>query len=165
MQKKPLSNEQVKQIFFLILIVSLGWLLFQNLREFLPGLLGAITIYILTHKAFFYATQKLHWHKGLTATLFLFASFLLLVIPIATLIEMLTNKAANAFANKSELLSGLKAIAEKVKTYTNYDLLSNESFQKLQTAGSSIIPQIFGTTFNVLGVLGIMFFNFIFYVG
>ncbi len=158
MQTTRFSNEQIKQVFFLILISSLGLLLFNNLKEFLPGLLGAITIYILTRRFYFYLTIKKRWSKGLTSTLVILSSFLLIIIPIATLIEMLTSKAVNVFANKSELLEGVKTIAEKVKQYTQYDLLSAETLQKLQAAGGTVVPKIFGTTFNVLGVLGIMFF-------
>jgi predicted PurR-regulated permease PerM len=152
------SNEQVKQVFFLILITSLGLLLFNNVKEFLPGLLGAITIYILSRKLFFYLTQKQRWHTGLTATVFIVASLLLLVIPIATLIEMLAGKATTMFENKSELLQGAKEIAATIKQYTNYDILSADTIQKLQTTGGTIVPQILGSTFNTLGVIGIMFF-------
>ncbi len=152
------SNQQIKQIFFLAVICLLAFLLFQNLKEFLPGLLGAITIYILNRKSFFYLTQKLHWHQGLTATVYLFASFLLLVLPITALVEMLTAKVSTLFENKSELLQGAKAIAQKIKDYTNYDILSQQTIVKLQTAGTTIVPQIFGATFSVLGVIGIMFF-------
>jgi predicted PurR-regulated permease PerM len=158
MQTKQFSNEQIKQVFFLLLISSLAFLLFNNLKEFLPGLLGAITIYILSRKFYFYLTVRQKWHKGLAATTVIVASFLLIIVPIATLIEMLSSKAVTMFENKSELLDGIKAIAEKVKQYTQYDILSTDTFKKLQVAGGSFVPKIFGATFNVLGVLGVMFF-------
>ncbi len=158
MPTQRFSNEQVKQIFFLLLISFLGLLLFRNLAEFLPGLLGAITIYILTRGIYFYLTQKLHWHKGLTAAIIIVASLLVIVIPITTLINMLTDKAGNALQNKTELLDGLKAIALKVKDYTGFDPLSPTTLQKLQTAGTTIVPKVFGATFNALAVVGIMFF-------
>jgi predicted PurR-regulated permease PerM len=132
--------------------------LFNNLKEFLPGLLGAITIYILSRKLFFYLIQKQNWHQGLTATVIIFTSFLVLILPIATLIEMLTSKATNVFEHKSELLQGAKAIAQKIKEITKFDVLSPTTLQKLTTAGTTIMPKIFGATFNVLGVLGVMFF-------
>jgi predicted PurR-regulated permease PerM len=122
MPTQRFSNEQVKQIFFLLLISFLGLLLFNNLKEFLPGLLGAITIYILTRGVYFYLTQRANWHQGLTATVIIFTSFLVLILPIATLIEMLTSKATNVFEHKSELLQGAKAIAQKIKEITKFDV-------------------------------------------
>lgn len=158
MQTARFSNEQVKQVFFLIIISCLGLLLFNNLNEFLPGLLGAVTIYILSRKLFFYLTIKQRWHKGITATIIIVISLLVLVLPIVTLVEMLTQKASSVLSHKSELLEGAKAIAEKVKEYTNYDILSGETMQKISAYGSSIIPKLFGATFNSLTVLAIMFF-------
>jgi predicted PurR-regulated permease PerM len=158
MNVQRFSNEQIKQIFFLILITFLGLLLFNNLSEFLPGLLGAVTIYILTRNVYNKLTIRYKWHKGLTATLVIVASLLIIVLPITALIEMITNKATNVFDNKSQLLEGAKAIAEKIKIYTNYDILSASTLQKLQTAGSSILPKIFGATFNALSIIVIMFF-------
>jgi predicted PurR-regulated permease PerM len=158
MQNQRFSNEQVKQVFFLIIISSLGLLLFRNLQEFLPGLLGAITIYILTRPLYFYLTQKQNWHKGLTAAVVIFASLLLLVVPISILINMLTDKAATALNNSSELMGGLKEIAAKIREYTGYDVLGPETLKKLQTEGTTIVPKILDATFNTLTVIGIMFF-------
>jgi predicted PurR-regulated permease PerM len=158
MQTQRFSNEQVKQVFFLLLISFLGILLFRNLAEFLPGLLGAITIYILSRKLFFYLTQKQNWHKGLTATVIIVTSLLVIVIPIATLINMLTAKAGAVFSHSSDLIGGIKEIAKKITEYTGYDVLSAETLKKLQTAGTTIVPKIFGATFNALTVTAIMFF-------
>ncbi len=158
MTNQRFSNEQIKQIFFLIIISFLGLLLFNNLSEFLPALLGAITIYILTRTLYNKLTYYYNWHKGLTATLVIVASLLIIVIPITALIEMISNKAVNIFDNKSQLLEGAKAITEKIKLYTNYDILSPATLQKLQTTGSTILPKIFGATFNVLSIIVIMFF-------
>jgi predicted PurR-regulated permease PerM len=162
MQNQRYSNEQIKQLFFIVLICFLGWLLFKNLQEFLPSFLGAITIYILVRKPFFYATQKLQWHKSLTATLFLVASLLVIIIPLTILVEMLTSKATVVVSNKSALIEGLQEIAKQVKSYTNFDIFSKETLAKLQNTGTSILPKIFGATFNVISVLGIMFFMLFF---
>ena len=90
MQPNAINNEHVKQVFFLIIICIIGYVLYSQLQEFLPALLGAITIYILTRKLFFYLTVNKKWHKSLTATLIIVASLFVIIVPIATLIEMIT---------------------------------------------------------------------------
>lgn len=161
MQQKY-SSEQVKQIFFIAILVLLGLLLFKNLKEFLPGFLGAITIYIMTHKWYRYLTIKKKWPNSLTAFGFLLVAFLVLVLPVAALINMLTSKAADALSNKNELIEGFKAIAAKIKEWVNYDILDAKTLETISSKGSQIIPDFFGATFNVLGVLGVMFFIYYF---
>ncbi len=158
MQPNAINNEHVKQVFFLIIICIIGYVLYSQLQEFLPALLGAITIYILTRKLFFYLTVNKKWHKSLTATLIIVASLFVIIVPIATLIEMITNKASKIFGNKSELLQGANEIAIKIKEYTKIDVLGSETLSKLQNTGTTILPKIFGATFNVLSVLLMLFF-------
>ena len=158
MTNTPFSNAQVKQVFFLIFISFLAILLFNNLREFLPAVLGAITIYILTRNVYRYLTLKRKWPAGLTATLIIVAALLIIVLPVSLLINMLTAKAGAALSNKTELIEGINTIAQKIKEYTNYDILNGETVAKLQNMGSTIVPQLFGATFNTLTVTAILFF-------
>lgn len=152
------SNEKIKQVFFILIIVAIGYLLYQNLKEFLPALLGAITIYILCRKIFFRLTEKWRWHSGLTAANIILLSLLILVLPISTLINMLGSKANQALQHKTELLEGIKSIADKIKEFTSYDVLGPDAINKIQKAGTNIAPQLFGATFNTISVVLIMFF-------
>ncbi len=156
------SGDKIKQIFFLLVLVGLGFVIFNQISEFLPGLLGAITLYILTHKWYRYFTIKKKWPNGLTAFVFIFACFCLLVLPIAGVINMLTKKATQVLNNKNELIEGVKIISIKIKEWTNYDLLDTKTLELLTSKASSILPSFFGATFNALGVIGIMFFIYYF---
>ena len=53
-----ISQNRVRQVFFILIILLLFILLFFELVNFLPALLGAITLYILMHKWMFYLTEK-----------------------------------------------------------------------------------------------------------
>jgi predicted PurR-regulated permease PerM len=126
-------NVQLKQILFLAVILFLGYLLFNNLIEFLPALLGAITFYILSIKLYRYCTLQCHWHKGITAVLFIVIFLLIIVIPISLLINMLGAKVSNALQHQSQLMAGLQTFASKIKSITHFDLLSNQTLQQIQT--------------------------------
>jgi predicted PurR-regulated permease PerM len=161
-QQPAFNSHQIKQLFFIAVLIGLFILLFNNLKEFLPGFLGAITIYILTHKWYRYLTITKKWHNGLTAALFIIASFLVLVLPIAALVNMLTGKAGEAISSKKELIAGINAIAEKVKLWTGFDIMQTNTLEKFTAKGGEWVTQFFGATFNVLGVLGVMFFVYYF---
>lgn len=152
------SNEQVKQVFFLLIIVSLGLLLFRYLSDLLPGFLGAITIYILSRNFFFRLTEKKKWNKGLAATLIIVISLVIIVFPIILLVNMLKDKAGSVFSDSSQLVEGFKAIAANINETTGFDLLSPETMKKAQDAAGKFLPQLFSATLNALTVIGLMYF-------
>jgi len=46
-------NDRLKQLLILLLIIFLGCMLIRQLYIFLPGLLGGITLYILSRNLYF----------------------------------------------------------------------------------------------------------------
>ena len=157
----PLSNQLTKQLFLLCLVVGMGYMLFTNLYEFLPALLGAVTIYILTRKLYFYCVTKLRWSESLTAINIIVASMLIIVYPITLLVNMLTVKLSSVFNNSSQLIAGINTIGQKIKDATGYDILSTQMVSKLQTFGTTLAPKILGATINTF--TGIIFLFFILY--
>ena len=87
-----ISQNRVRQVFFIILILLLGILLFFELYSFLPALLAAITLYILLHKWMFYLTEKKKWRKGWTALLLMLFSVIVILLPVGLLVNMLSSK-------------------------------------------------------------------------
>lgn len=152
------SNEQVKQVFFLLVIVSLGLLLFRYLSDLLPGFLGAVTIYVLSRNFFFRLTEKRKWSRAMAATLIMAISLVIIVVPIVLLFSMLKEKAGSVFENSSELVEGFKTLAAKINEVTGYDLLSESTMNKAQAAAANILPGLFGATLNALTVIGLMYF-------
>ena len=51
-----ISQNRVRQFFFILIILLLFILLFLELYSFLPALLGSITLYILLNRWMFYLT-------------------------------------------------------------------------------------------------------------
>jgi len=84
------SQNRVRQIFFIILILGLAILLFFELASFLPALLAAITLYILLHNWMFYLTEKKKWRKGWAALALMFFSLIVILLPVGVLVNMLS---------------------------------------------------------------------------
>ena len=69
-------NNRIRQIILLLLIVLLAILLLKQLYVFLPGFLGAITLYIFFRETYFNLTIIKKWNSGGTAMLFILASLI-----------------------------------------------------------------------------------------
>src|SRR4030095_1369294 len=127
MDNQVIHQNRIRQIFFLLIIVFLGLLLFLELYTFIPALLGAITLYIVMRKWMFYLTIKKKWKKSLTAALLMFLSLIIILLPIGVLINMLSTKITFAVQHSNELIGALKTIVADLEKKFNLEIVSDEN--------------------------------------
>jgi len=153
-----IHQNRIRQVFFLVIIVLLGLLLFSELYTFLPALLGAVTLYIVMRKWMFYLTEKKKWRKGWTAALLMLLSMIVILLPIALLINMLSSKITFAIQHSDELVGSLKKIVTEIEQKFKVKITSDENINKLGDFIRSSIPKLLGATFNTLGTIFFMCF-------
>jgi len=148
MESNVIHQNRIRQIFFLLIIVFLGILLFLELYTFLPALLGAITLYIVMRKWMFYLTEKKTWKKGWTAALLMFLSLIVILLPIAVLINMLSTKITFAVQHSNELIDALKKITADIEQRFNIQIASDENINQLGVFIRGGIPKLLTATFK-----------------
>ncbi len=158
MDSHIIHQNRVRQIFFLVIIALLGLLLFNELYTFLPALLGAITLYIVMRKWMFSLTIKKKWPKGWTAALLMILSMIVILLPIALLINMLSSKITFAIEHSNELVVSLKKVASDIEQKFNIKIARDENINRLGDFIRSSIPRLLGATFNTLGTIFFMYF-------
>src|SRR5262245_28116248 len=105
-----IDQNRIRQIFFIVLILLMGLVLFLELYSFLPALLGAITLYVLLHRWMFWLTEKKGWRKGWTALLLMLFSMIVILLPVGLLVNLLSSKVNYAIQHSSELVTALKKV-------------------------------------------------------
>ena len=153
-----ISQNRVRQVFFIILILLLGILLFFELSSFLPALLGAITLYVLLHRWMFYLTEKKKWRKGLTALLLMLFSFIVILLPVGLLVNMLSSKVSYAIQHSAELTEALKKLVADMEQRFDVVIASDQNINKLGNSITQSLPKILGATFNTLSTIFFMYF-------
>jgi predicted PurR-regulated permease PerM len=153
-----LFNNRLRQIILLLLIILLAFLLLQQLYVFLPGFLGAITLYILFRDSYYGLTLKKKWNKTGTALLFIFGSLVILALPIYFSINLITNKASVVLSNPAELMADAKIVGQKIYEKIGIQLLSEENLATAQKKLTTIVPAILNSSANILSNFAIMFF-------
>ncbi len=153
-----INQNQLRQVFFIIVILLLGVLLFFELRSFLPAMLGAVTIYIMLHNWMIYLTERKKWRKGLTSLILMFFSFIVILLPIGMLVNMLSSKVTYAIQHSSELVEAMKKVVSNIEQDYNIVLASESNINKLGGLISESLPGIVGATFNTLSTILFMFF-------
>ena len=160
MASNVIDQNRVRQIGFLILIALLGVLLFNQLREFVPALLGAITLYVVTRKWNRRLTlrKKNPWKKGRAATLIMIVSLVVILIPLGVLVNMLSTKVSYAIEHSSELIAALKKVITNLENRFNIEIASDENMNKLGGMIANSLPRLLSATFNILGTIVFMYF-------
>ena len=153
-----IDQNRVRQVFFILIILLLGILLFIELSSFLPALLGAITIYILLHKWMFYLTEKKKWRKGWTAVLLMLFSFIVILLPAGLLVNMLSSKVTYAIQHSAELMEALKKVVFNIEQKFDVTLASEKNINQLGGTIAQSLPKILGATFNTLTIIFFMYF-------
>lgn len=151
-------NNRLRQIILIGIILFLTIIFVIQLRIFLPGLLGGITLYILTRKWYQKLSLQKKWHKGLIALLFILGSLVIISIPIYFSIRMVTPKINSLINSQHEVIQGLQIFSDKVEASFGIKLLTDENTKSITAKISSFIPGLLNGTANLLTNLLMMFF-------
>jgi len=108
-----LFNNRLRQIILLLVIVFLAVSLLTQLYTFLPGLLGAITLFILTRTWYQKLIEQKKWKKGFTAILFILGALIVIAIPIYFSIRMVMPKISALLNNQQEVMQGLQILKDR----------------------------------------------------
>ncbi|MEI7735995.1 MAG: hypothetical protein WCI49_11040, partial [Ferruginibacter sp.] len=151
-------NNRLRQLALLLIIALLAVLLLKQLYIFLPGFLGAITLYILTRNWFQQLTQKKKWNKGLTAILLIIGCVIIVAIPVYITVIMVTPKISSLLNNQQEVIQGLQIFFDKLETSTGIKIFSNENTRSVAAKISSSIPDVLNSTATEFINLLMLFF-------
>ena len=151
-------NNRLRQIILLVLIILLAVLLLNQLYIFLPGFLGAVTLYILLRETYFNLTIIKNWNKAGTALLFIMISLLVIALPLYFAFRLISVKLADIMSNPLELLKGAKLVGLKIYSLTGIQLLTDENLLAFQKKAATIIPTLLNSSASILSNFAIMFF-------
>ena len=151
-------NNRLRQLILLLLIILLALLLVNQLFIFLPGFLGAITLYILLRETYFYLTIKKGWNKTLASLLFIVGSLVVIALPVFYSIRLLSSKLKVLLSNQAQIMADAKLVGEKIYSLTGFEILSDENIINFQKQATHIIPSLINSSAAILSNFAIMFF-------
>lgn len=154
----PSFNNRIKQVLLLSLILLLVYLVIQELNIFLPGLLGALTLYILSRSNYFQLVYNRKWKKGWAAGLFIIYYLFLIGLPVFLAITLISPK-VNAFLDNPEaMVQAAKGSIATIQQRLGFKFLSEASLTNFLGRLSAFIPTLLNSTANLISNLAIMLF-------
>jgi predicted PurR-regulated permease PerM len=160
MQHSSSFNNQIKQVMILLLLILMIFIALKELYVFLPGLLGALTLYILSRGTYFQLIYHRKWKKGWTAGLFMLGFMLLLGLLIYFTVILLEKQVEPFFNNPASSLSDAKQAIVDVQEKAGVVIVSDENLAELQHRISAFVPSLVNDTMNLFFNLVILLFVF-----
>lgn len=151
-------NNKIRQVLLLLVVLSLFLLLIFELYHFFPGLLGAITLYILGRDRYTHLVTKKHWKPALAAVFFMLAFLVCIGLPIYVGIDILSARVTALINNPQQVVGSLKSISEQVYKWTGQELLSDTNIQNIQKKATALIPAFLNSTLMIITNIAMMLF-------
>ncbi len=153
-----LNSEKLKQYLLLtviiILIIVLGW----QIISFLPGVLGAITLYILMREQYFRLTVIENWKKWYTAVLFILLALLLFALPVAVCAQLLIPKFYAVIHDPERLNSILNLVTAKLQRAIPQLRIDEQQLKIWAQNAASTLPGLLTETVGFITNLVLAFF-------
>jgi predicted PurR-regulated permease PerM len=152
-----LSPRLVRQLFILLIILSLGGLIFAELLPYISGILGAVTFYVLLRGLMRRMLDR-GWNHTLSVTILMVASFILVLVPVLGIILMLSSKVSKAIQNSEKVIEAAKAQLVQIETISGVNLGEKIDSTAVTDWLSNNLQGLAGGTFEVFIAISIMYF-------
>jgi predicted PurR-regulated permease PerM len=157
-QNQTIDSNLLRQIFFIIIILVLGLVLFFELWFFLSAFLGAITFYVIMRQRMFYLTEKKGWKPSTAAWVLMLLSFFVILVPIGLLANIMYSKISFVVTHSSDLLNSLKKAIDDISRSIGYEIIKKENINQLGSRIGQLLPKILGVTLNTFALISTMYF-------
>ena len=153
-----LFSNHLRQILLLGLIILIGVLIVNHFFIFLPGVLGAVTLYILSKKSYFNLVENRKWRKSWTALLYILAYTIIICLPVYLAVVMLLPKLITVFNDPVPLVVAVKSFSQKIQDATGIELFNVDNIQLAMKNLAGKLPMLVTSTANFITNLILMFF-------
>jgi predicted PurR-regulated permease PerM len=151
-------NSRIRQVLLLGIIILLLILIIKELYVFLPGLLGAFTLYILSRENYFQLVYNKKWKRGWAAMLFVFYYLLLIGLPVFLAIVLISPKINAFLSDPQAMVESAKQSVALVQSKIGYKIFSEDSLAQAVQNVTAFIPTLLNSTANLITNLAIMLF-------
>jgi predicted PurR-regulated permease PerM len=156
-------NDRIRQILLLLLIILLIYLSLRELKIFMPGVLGAITLYILSRASYFQLVYSRKWKKGRAAFLFIIFYLLILGIPVFAAITLISPKVGSVLSDPTSVINNIKQAVMQVQARVGVTIVTEKSLSNSLDQTITFIPSLLNSTLNLVSNLITMLF-FLYYL-
>jgi predicted PurR-regulated permease PerM len=156
-------GERITRMILLLLILLLIVLSVLQLPLFMPGILGAVTLYILSRQSYFYLIFHRKWRKEPTTWLYIVCYIVLLGLPVMFLVKMVGPRVQSFLENPEQFIEQLRVITDKLSSRSGFSFAKGISISKYSERLIAILPSLLNNSLTLLTNFILMLF-FLYYM-
>ena len=156
-------NDRIRQLLILAVLVLLIFLSIRELGVFMPGILGALTLYILSRGSYFQLVFNRKWRRGRAAIMYVFYYLLLLGLPIFLAVTLIGPKVSSFLDDPAVMLENVKRAVMQVQQKMGVRFVSEQSLTESLNRLTEFLPTLLNSTATLITNLVIMLF-FLYYM-
>lgn len=134
------------------------WMVITELYMFLPGLLGAVTLYILSRANYFQLVYKNKWKKGRAAGLYIIYYLFLLGLPVFLAVTLISPKVNEFLSNPTAVIESVKQAVSQVQEKVGITVVSEDALAGSMQKAVAFVPSLLNSTANLVANLATMLF-------
>jgi predicted PurR-regulated permease PerM len=158
MANNTIDSNLLRQIFFTVLIIFLGIVLFSELRFFVSAFLGAVTFYVIMRDRMFYLTETRGWRPATAAWILMLLSFFVILVPIGLLANILYTKISFIVIHSAEVFNSLKQAIHNLKEKIGDNIINPAAVDQLSPNLALLLPRILNITVDTIALTVAMYF-------
>ena len=147
----------IRQLFFLALLIFMGFIILKELYFMLTAFLGAVTLYVILLYPKRILTIKYNWPAWIAALLLMAASFAIMIVPVAYLTSIGVEILSPVIKNPEILTNAFDQIHSFLISQFGIDVFNPDNVSKLADQILPFTQKTLGSTMSVIGNIVLMY--------
>jgi predicted PurR-regulated permease PerM len=147
----------IRQLFFLALLIFMGFIILKELYFMLTAFLGAVTLYVILLYPKRMLTIKYGWPEWVAALVLMLASFAIMIVPVAYLTSVGVEMLSPVIKNPEILTNAFDQIHHFLITQFGIDVFNPDNVSKMTNQILPFTQKTLGSTMSVIGNIVLMY--------
>lgn len=154
-----MSNKQYKYILASLLVI-LGFILFRELKPYLSGFLGALTLYIIMKEQMNFFMQKMKFNRTISASIITVESLLFFIGPLVGISFLVIDTLSGVTIDTQQIAASTTNFIEVVEEKLGFKLFTPDNLSFLPKMGKSIVQSLGSSAYSLIINTIVMLFVF-----
>ncbi|MDR2009175.1 MAG: AI-2E family transporter [Bacteroidales bacterium] len=153
--EKKERNDFFRQLLFIIALIGIGIIIWQQLGFLINAFLGAFTLYIVLRSLNFKLVEKKNWKPWLSSLLLVFSTLMVLLGLFFLVFELVIAEVPSI--HREDIVEGFGNLSDTINGFIGFNLMSKDLFNQFRSVLSELASNVLNKTYNVV-------LNFIFMI-
>lgn len=156
--KNQISNNQIRQIILLGLILVFLYLIGSNLNEFLPAFLASVTLFVVFRNYYCKLVEIKKWKPWIAVSYLMLISVLVILIPLYYVVDVLVNKLSNSREYVNLVINYAETLHQYVEQKTGFNILNSIDLKKVGEWATAYSSSLVSTTIDLMTTVVMTYF-------